>query len=75
MNLNSYSMNWYDGHNFVKTESLFDTNTRNKKNGTVPEYLARNHDLGYGEDENIDKDKSDNKVTIIPSATSSCMSL
>lgn len=52
-----------DGHNFIKTESLFDTNTQNKKNGTVPEYLARNHDLGYGEDENIDKDKSDNKVT------------
>lgn len=35
-------------------------NTRNKKTGAAPGYLSRNHDIGYGEDDNDNKPKVDN---------------
>ena len=39
------------------TESLSTVNTRNKKTGDIPDYLARNHDLNYGETDKDDKEK------------------
>lgn len=38
-------------------ESLATTNTANKKTGEIPGYLAKNHDISYGE-EDYDKKKS-----------------
>jgi hypothetical protein len=31
------------------------SNTQNKKAGTIPDYIKRNHDLGYGEDDPVKK--------------------
>lgn len=49
------------------TESLSTVNTRNKKTGDIPDYLARNHDLEYGEynknDKNVNTDKDDKEKT------------
>ena len=36
-------------------EAMWIANTRNKKTGEIPGYLARNHDLSYGEDDTANK--------------------
>ena len=37
-------------------ESLFDSNTNNKKTGGMPDYLKNNHDMSYGEDDDSEKE-------------------
>ena len=37
------------------------SNTRNKKTGEIPDYLKRNHDLGYGEDDPVKKNEETHK--------------
>ena len=38
-------------------ESWTTTNTINKKTGSVPDFIGKNHNLGYGEDDNSKKDE------------------
>lgn len=41
----------------VINEGQWLSNTQNKKTGQMPDYIARNHDLSYGEEDNIGKKK------------------
>lgn len=63
--LNGYEVESYDefidniisifnestGVNDAITEAQWMVNTRNKKTGDIPEYLRRNHNMSYGEDD------------------------
>jgi len=47
----------------LKNESLT-ANTSNKRTGQVPDYLRTNHDLGYGEDDDIKKKPESDEPTL-----------
>ncbi len=43
-------------------ETQWISNTHNKKTGSAPDYLAKNHDLGYGEDDDSSNKKKKDEL-------------